>query len=182
MLAVQITDQVSLGVLILTGIVTTFAVARLLFVVPTKIENANLRRQLGDSRAEVDTLTGEAERRKARMDELGAEKDAAQQAAASAEARASELAKRIASLPDWPAVQKFTMSLLEHVDEKAAERQNSLAQEMASSRQLIIEQMQRTAAEIRAENADRYEALQAAHAAIIEATTSLVREVRAGHA
>lgn len=174
-LGIQLTDTVNLGVVCLTAAIALGAIVRGLWVAPTKIENGNLRRQLGDAREEIASLDEENLRKDRRLNDLGAEKDSAQSDKAAAEARAIELRERLEALPDWPAVQEFTLKLLEHVDEKAAERQNKIVENLADRDGRLIEM----AEAIRAENAERYERLQSAHQAIIEAVTKLVAAQKA---
>lgn len=113
-----LTDQISLGVVILGALLTIATLARVLFVVPTKSENGNLRRRLGDCETE---LADKARR----LSELGAEKDALQKTGASEKARADALAQQIERLPQYEDVIKLQSEAMEHVDRTAAARQEA---------------------------------------------------------
>lgn len=125
------TDTINLGAVILGAIIAVGTIVRILSTIPTrrendslKIENESLSRQLRECR---DEIVDKARR----LSELGTEKDHLQQRLAAERAAAQELRDRLEAMPDWPAVREFTEALLEHVDQKAHERQTGIIEQFA---------------------------------------------------
>ena len=91
---VGFTDTVNLGTGLLAAVIAIATIGRLIYTVPKTAENASLRRQLQESRGEVEDKTR-------RLRELGSEKDRLQQIHAAAEQRAATLQETIDAMPKY---------------------------------------------------------------------------------
>ena len=150
-LAVHVTDTITLGAAIIAGVLGASAILRALWVAPTKVDNAKLKMEVDNLGRQLRECREEINDKARRLQELGGEKDQYQQAIAGLTAEL-ETVKR---LPRYDDVVKLNQETLRHVDQAAAQRQQDFLQTV--SRQL--EKHDANVAEIAAEQREISEAM-----------------------
>lgn len=122
--AIHFTGTVTLGAALIAGALGLVGLYRV-------YQGADLRSTNEIQRRRLEALEGDLGDKERRLNELGAEKDREATAHAAAEARARTLEKQLESMPDYNDVVLLQARTMDHVDEKAADRQGEIVTKMA---------------------------------------------------
>lgn len=128
MLYVQFTDTITLGAALIAAILGLFGLWRIALGVRMRTDNEQLKSRVDNLEGVITDRDRFIREQSARLNELGAEKDTAQQDAAACHAKVEALEDQLHKVPAYQEFMDYGRSMMEHVDSQAAARQESFMQ------------------------------------------------------
>lgn len=123
--AIQFNDTITLGGAIIIAIATVFGLYRVALGVRMRNTNEIQGKLIVALETDADHKDDVIARQEKRLNELGAEKDAALTAHAACESQITALQDQLSKVPAYAEFMEFGKSMMEHVDRAAAERQEA---------------------------------------------------------
>ena len=167
-LAVHYTNTITLGTAIVGAIVALAALVRLAYGVRLRATNDIQAR-------EIQALEADVRNKDRRLNELGAEKDAALSATAACQATIKELRTQIDAMPNYQDVITFGSEQMKQVNDAAAKRQESFVQIVVAELRSHDEHVERIHQESEDRASQRHEQQTGINTSILKALSRVMQ-------